>query len=186
MAANTKETISLELINEWLYLGIDDKLYWRKSPANAHPAGKAFGTLHTRSKNDSVAYIRGKLPNYGQIYAHRIIYQLHYPHDLLLPTDEIDHIDGNTLNNSKPNLRKVSLKDNQQNKPAPITNTSGVMGVNWDKNKLKWRTEVRWTDSNGTRQRKFLGYFDSIHEAAEVRKQALSELGFHPNHGRTK
>lgn len=185
MAATTKEIPSLELINKWLYLGIDDKLYWRKSPANAHPAGKVFGTIGRDRKKDS-KHAKGRLPTYGFVYAHRIIYQLHHPYDLLLPTDEIDHIDGNPLNNAKDNLRKVTLKMNQQNKPTPITNTSGVMGVNWDKNKLKWRTEVRWTDSNNIRQRKFLGYFDSIHEAAEVRKQALSELGFHPNHGRTK
>jgi hypothetical protein len=185
MAATTKEMPSLELINEWLYLGIDNKLYWRKSPANAHPAGKIFGTLHKDVKKGKKR-IRGKLPTYGTVYAHRIIYQIHNPYDSLLPSDEIDHINGDSLNNAKHNLRKVSLKVNHQNKLIPITNTSGVMGVTWDKNKLKWRTEVRWRDSNNIRQRKFLGYFDSIHEAAEVRRIALAELGFHPNHGRTK
>ena len=185
MASHTKESPSLELINEWLYLGIDDKLYWRKSPANAHPAGKVFGTIDKAAKKGS-QHIKGRLPEYGYVYAHRIIYQIHYPNNTLLPADEIDHVDGNTLNNSKSNLRKVTLKENQHNKGMPENNTSGVMGVNWDKNKLKWRTEVRWRDSNNVRQRKFLGYFDSIHEAAEARKQALSELGFHPNHGRTK
>ena len=184
MASATKEMPPLTLVIEWLFLE-NDILYWRKSPANAHPAGKAFGTIGL-TRNNETKHIRGKLPTHGVVYAHRIIYQLHNPHDILTINDEIDHIDGNPLNNAKDNLRKVTLKMNQWNKPTPENNTSGVIGVNWDKNKLKWRTEVRWRDSNNIRQRKFLGYFDSIHEAAEVRKQALTELGFHSNHGRTK
>lgn len=49
----------------------------------------------------------------------------------------IDHIDGNTLNNRKSNLRIVLEKDNHKNVKKKSTNTSGIRGVSYNKRENK-------------------------------------------------
>lgn len=43
-----------------------------------------------------------------------------------------DHIDRNTLNNRKYNLRKATFTENAQNKSIQKNNTSGVVGISWN------------------------------------------------------
>lgn len=52
----------------------------------------------------------------------------------------IDHINRNTLDNRKENLRLVSPKLNAKNRKKPATNTSGTCGVYYRDNKdyPKW------------------------------------------------
>lgn len=67
-----------------------------------------------------------------RIYFHRLIY----------PTNlQIDHIDGNTLNNRKSNLREVTVQQNMLNLQKKCSNTSGIRGVSYDKNKNCWKTD---------------------------------------------
>lgn len=54
----------------------------------------------------------------------------------------VDHIDHDTLNNTRNNLRFCTSAENQQNQKLLITNTSGVRGVFWDKSKRRWRAEM--------------------------------------------
>jgi hypothetical protein len=57
-------------------------------------------------------------------------------------------------------------------------NTSGVTGVNWDKQTNKWRAEIM-VNRKGIK----LGRFTELQDAIQVRKQAEIDYGFHPNHG---
>ena len=46
---------------------------------------------------------------------------------------EVDHIDGDGLNNSRCNLRLATKAQNAHNSRTPINNTSGYKGVWWNK-----------------------------------------------------
>lgn len=114
--------------------------------------------------------IDGKL-----ICAHRIAYLFMTGE---WPDDEIDHINGNRLDNRWENLRAVSREENFKNKKIAKNNTSGVMGVHKDKNLNKWIVQI-----NVSGKKKNLGKFDDFFEAICRRKSAELEYHYHSNHG---
>lgn len=76
----------------------------------------------------------------------------------------IDHINGNTLDNRKSNLRVVTKGQNSQNlKNERKNSVSGVRGVNWHKTNKRWTANVR---ING--KRIYLGSYKAIEEAKKV------------------
>ena len=80
---------------------------------------------------------------------------------------EVDHINHNGLDNRKENLRIVTHKQNKFNNPILSTNTSGVTGVSWSKQKNKWRAYI--TIDN---KQKSLGYYFNKEDAIKARKEA--------------
>lgn len=105
----------------------------------------------------------------GQSYlAHRIIWAMVYGE---IPP-EIDHINGNRMDNRLSNLMAVNRSGNQHNVSVRKDSSSGVAGVNFCKIHQKWKARIQ---VNGVR--KSLGYFDSLEEAAAARASAKSELG---------
>lgn len=93
------------------------------------------------------------------------------------PENEIDHINGVRDDNRLVNLRDVTRTENHRNAGLKI-NTSGVLGVSWNTERRKWIAQITVDGKNN-----YLGQFDTITEAAEVRRQANLRFGFHPNHG---
>lgn len=91
---------------------------------------------------------------------------------------EIDHIDGDGLNNSIENLRCVDKINNSRNKRINGRNKSGVLGVYF------CNTEGKWAASIGiNRSHKHLGYFENMNDAVIARHKANIRYGFHENHG---
>jgi hypothetical protein len=88
------------------------------------------------------------------------------------PGEQIDHRNGDTLDNQKHNLRRCNSCQNAQNSKRKIGNKSGYKGVHWQKDKAKWRAEI-WA----FKTRYHLGYFSSLFDAAFARKEA--ELTYH-------
>lgn len=67
-----------------------------------------------------------------RIYFHRLI---------CITEKQVDHIDGNTLNNRKSNLRPVSIQQNMKNLQKKCSNTSGIRGISFDKKRNNWKTD---------------------------------------------
>lgn len=84
---------------------------------------------------------------------------------------EVDHIEPRaTLNNQKSNLRYATRVENQFNKRAYRTNTSGYKGVHWDRVRLKWRASIQ------VRRRSiFIGRFNSKKAAILAYRKAATE-----------
>lgn len=86
---------------------------------------------------------------------------------------QIDHIDRNSDNNNFTNLRLASHNYIQNNnKGFPSTNTSGAIGVCWDKKRKKWQTQIREYGN-----RRYLGLFSCKRKAAFVYNQAVLTAG---------
>lgn len=144
----------------------DGNLYWKK------PTGRRvrFGDL---AGNVSEGYVSirvgGKL-----MKAHRIIYFMHHGY---MPR-EIDHIDGNGLNNRIDNLRDADRFVNNKNRSASRNNKSGIKNVCWSKVANKWHVSIM---ENKTRHH--IGYFASLDDARfaadNARKQYHGEFARH-------
>ena len=80
----------------------------------------------------------------------------------------VDHINGNTLDNRKKNLRVCTHQENRFNQINPSKNNKlKVKGVWFDKEKEKFRADIR---INGNKI--FLGYFDRAEDADLAYRQA--------------
>lgn len=111
-------------------------------------------------------------------YAHQIVMALH-GNDF--QGKEIDHIDGNGLNNRIENLRFVSRLDNAKNHRRQKSNSSGVTGVGFHSRDLVWTARGH---ANG--KVIHLGSFKKKSLAVAARKSWEIQAGFHKNHGRDR
>ena len=128
---------------------------WKKTLSSRAIKGTTAGAA-----KDGYVVIRYKNVLYR---AHRLAYYFHTGVDPAEMT--IDHKDGNRNNNSVSNLRLATHKDQQGNRPNPVNNTSGSVGVCFDKAKNKWMARLG---------KKFIGYFTAKEEAAAAYEEAAT------------
>lgn len=84
---------------------------------------------------------------------------------------QVDHINRNTLDNRKANLRLVTQKENNRNQDIRKDNSSGYKGVGYYKRYGKWRARIGINNTSV-----LLGYFDTPEEAYEAYKIAALNL----------
>lgn len=104
--------------------------------------------------------------NKATIYMHRVIAARA---GLNVEGAEVDHKDGNGLNNQRENLQILTTSQNQQKARAHIDGTSGERGVNWCGTAKKWIVRLK---RNGVRLN--IGSFDTLEEAVAARDRARS------------
>ena len=98
------------------------------------------------------------------------------------PEGEVDHIDGDRLNNRWANLRDCDAFANSRNQGIRKDCTSGTRGVNYHSAGRGLKRWIARISHRGVRYH--LGYYMTKEEAIAVRKDAESRLGYHPNHAR--
>lgn len=97
----------------------------------------------------------------GYIYLHKFV--------MNEKNSIVDHINGDSLDDRKSNLRKATNQQNSMNHGKSINNTSGVCGVSWNKDKQRWKAYIAVN-----RKQIHLGYFkeDEFELAVKARKEA--------------
>ena len=86
------------------------------------------------------------------------------------PGLQVDHIDGDGLNNQKYNLRSATVRQNIINKGLTAQNSSGFKGVSRDGK--KWRAQI---DNGRNGVRSYLGRFSDPRLAAAAYDMAAIE-----------
>ena len=169
--------LTLKRAREYLrYEPVEGKLFWKKDKGRAR-AGEEAGHIRQHSTRSTLKYrcvgVGGK-----KYFAHRLIWFLIFG---IWPKKEMDHWDGDGLNNRLSNLREVTSQENHQNQRMSTRNASGVTGIYRDKRIQKWcaRIEVARKDI-------YLGCFDSLQDAAAVRERANLKYGFTARHGKER
>ena len=114
-------------------------------------------------------YLGGKQEGCGQKYI--IDSNGRYVHDYLFehkPGYEIDHINLNTYDNRKNNIRYCTHQQNQINQPLQKNNTSGVSGVSYYPPRRKYRARIK------IKQKEIhLGYYITFVEAVQARNVGM-------------
>ena len=137
---------------------------WRVQPSRSVKAGAVAGSVN------SLGYILIRV-NGTNFAAHRLAWL--YTHRVM-PTHDIDHINGDKRDNRIANLRDVSQSMNQQNQTRPQKRgTSGYRGVSWHKRAKRWWARIKINGRN-----KHLGYFSNPEDANAA--YLAAKLRFHP------
>jgi hypothetical protein len=134
---------------------------------NGAPRDKPLGHIRKGTR----PYVRLSLQG-RNLYAHRIVWELckgPIPDGV-----EIDHRNGNSLDNRLINLRAVNHMKNMKNMRIRATNTLGVAGIVFDKRREKFAARIQDHRGKGIH----LGYFDTVEPAIAARKAAEPLYGY--------
>lgn len=79
----------------------------------------------------------------------------------------VDHINHNTLDNTRENLRVTSVKHNDRHRSGKNSNnTSGYRNVSWSNSEKKWIVQLQVNGKNTK-----LGVFDDVDEAGKFAEE---------------
>lgn len=84
---------------------------------------------------------------------------------------DVDHIDGNGLNNKRENLRIATVSQNAYNSLTPKNNTSGYKGATFHNRFGRWIAKI-----SAEGKSHHLGYFDTPEEAHAAYCEASKRL----------
>jgi len=98
--------------------------------------------------------------------------KMHSVHRLLLPeSEQVDHTNGNGLDNRRSNIRAVTCRQNGQNL-IHLKKSSIYPGVYWHKARGKWQAQIQIDGKH-----KYLGRFDVELDARQAYIDAVRGLG---------
>lgn len=157
--------ISVDRLKEVAYYNPETGLFTRRQSRGGYLEGSVMGT-------------KGSYYGYCHICIDRVVYKAHRLAFLFMtgrwPEGEIDHINGNRMDNTWNNLRETDRSSNARNCCLRQDNTSGVPGVGFHKRRGQWRARIG---------KKHLGWFPTKESAIAARKLAETGEGYSDRHG---
>lgn len=148
-------------------------LKWKIDRNNRVKKGGIAGSL-----DKSTNYFRVSVNN-KLYYCHRIVWDI--VNGNIPEGYNIDHIDGNSMNNNVNNLRLADQKANVRNRKKNVANTKGITGVWFSKYSICPAWYAGWTDLSGKGRtksfsvRKF-GDENAFIMAWEYRKKMIKQM----------
>lgn len=167
------------------YVPDTGELFWRvrtseqfNAPTDAARRGQAKRWNAIHSGQPALNYIDGRGYLSGsvgsvKVLAHRAAWAIFFGE---YPAEQIDHINGDKSDNRLVNLRDASATANLRNRSLLSNNTSGQVGVRFDKGAWNARIGVGG-------KHVYLGRFQSFEEAVAARIKAQTEEGYSQRHG---
>lgn len=120
----------------------------------------------TFTSKDKDGYIRVRVGN-GILYLHQVAFVVFHGR---WPSGQIDHINGNKIDNTIANLRDVEQATNLENRRSPLgNNKSGCLGVSLHHG--RWRAKIQVD-----RKSIVIGKFDTPEEAHQAYVNAKRRL----------
>lgn len=185
------KSLDIEYLRKVLTYDSDTGLMkWNHRPLEMFPCKRSYATFNKRFAGKEAGYThqsvkksllaKGHRPYYYRLVGikdktyklHRLAWAIHYGY---WPDFDIDHIDGNPLNNKICNLRKSNKVENGKNLPKRSDNTSGVVGVCFHKRSGTWKVSIG---------NDYVGMYKDFDDAIEARRKAEIEYGYSELHGR--
>lgn len=127
---------------------VDDEDYDELSKYKWHVSIQRYGRIYACRNSKSTSGKRSRV-------------QMHREVINATGTAEVDHINGNGLDNRKTNLRLATRSQNMRNGKLRATNRSGFIGASWHLSAKKWFAQLSINN-----RRIYLGLFDSAEDAA--------------------
>lgn len=169
------KNIPLEYIKKRLeYIPETGELIWK----NGQRKGKNAGCITSNVAGNKYRYLsigyEGK--NYNFL-AHVLCLCIYHNTQFI---NEVDHFDGNGLNNKFSNLRQVNRSVNNKNHRKQRNNSSGIAGIVWRERLKKWQAYGAGED----RKQVYLGVYSNFLDACCARKFWEINNNFTERHGK--
>lgn len=146
----------------------------RTASENCIAWNKRYSGASTLRTLNSKGYLVGGVLG-STIYAHRAAWAITHGN---WPVHTIDHINGVKTDNRIVNLRDIPNAQNHRNVQKQINNTSGYVGVTFERNSGLWLAQIGFEGASIN-----LGHYSNKREAALVRLGAQKALGYSDRHG---
>jgi len=123
----------------------------------------------SRKSSLEMGFTRRGYLKVGSFKVHKVVWEMF--NDKLEKGFQIDHINGNILDNRIENLRKATHAENQWNAKKRVDNKSGIKGVCWKKEDKRWLAQIKHN-----KVLHYLGIFKDKAEAEKVVRKKREEL----------
>lgn len=179
MTTTQEKMISKKMINEAISYNRETGVFtWKNRPKHHFSCEREFSRWNKRyagtraghnkySKNKVYQYIK---INAKRFLAHRLAWLICKGH---WPKNYIDHINGDTLDNTISNLRDVTHRENSINQIKTKNKKFGINGVRWRKDRNVF---AAWINDYG--KPVYLGCSKDFFEACCIRKSAEIKYGY--------